>query len=116
MDYRERITAHPDICHGQACIRSTRIPVTVVLDNLAAGLSDEEVLRTYPSLLEEDLKAALAYAADIARHNEAWQIAKIKSAIAEADANPGRGVPHEEVEKWLRTWGTPNELPPPRCK
>ena len=67
MDYRERITVHPDICHGQVCIRSTRVPVTVVLDNLAAGLSHKEILESYPTLSEADLKAAIAYAADLAR-------------------------------------------------
>jgi uncharacterized protein (DUF433 family) len=67
MDYRDRITAHPDICHGQAIIRSTRIPVTVILDNLSAGLSYKEILESYPTLSQADLKATLSYAADLAR-------------------------------------------------
>jgi|SRR6516162_1147008 uncharacterized protein (DUF433 family) len=116
MDYHDRITNDPDICHGHACIRSARIPVTVVLDNLAAGMPQQEILKSYPALSVADLKAAMAYAADIARHHEARLIARIESAVAEADANPGRGLAQEEVEKWLRTWGTPNEPPPPRCK
>lgn len=48
-------------------MRGTRIPVAVVLDNLAAGLSTEEILAEYPSLQAEDIRAAMAYAADIAR-------------------------------------------------
>ena len=65
MNYYERITTDPDICHGQACIRSTRIPVSVVLDNLAAGQTDEEILKSYPTLTVSDLKAAIAYAGDL---------------------------------------------------
>jgi uncharacterized protein (DUF433 family) len=67
MDWRERITVDPAVCHGQACVRGTRIMVAVVLDNLAAGLGTDEVLRSYPSLTTEDVQAAMAYAADLAR-------------------------------------------------
>lgn len=57
----------PDICHGQACIVGTRIPVAVILDNLASGVMKEELLRDYPSLTSIDIDAALAYAALLAR-------------------------------------------------
>lgn len=67
MDLYERITTDPAVCRGQACITGTRIPVAVVLDNLAAGLTNEEILVEYPSLRPEDVKAAIAYAADLAR-------------------------------------------------
>lgn len=67
MDWRGRITVDPAVCHGQACIKGTRIMVAVVLDNLAAGLGSDQVLRSYPSLEPEDLQAAMAYAADLAR-------------------------------------------------
>jgi uncharacterized protein (DUF433 family) len=67
MDWRERIVTEPTLCHGKACIRGTRIPVSVVLDNLAAGLTSEEILRDYPSLCNADIHAAMAYAAEIAR-------------------------------------------------
>ena len=67
MDWRERITVDPAVCHGQACIKGTRIMVAVVLDNLAAGLEMDEILRSYPSLTAEDVHAAMAYAADLAR-------------------------------------------------
>ncbi len=62
----ERISTHPNICHGKACIRGTRVMVSVVLDNLAGGLTTEEILRSYPSLQTEDIPAALAYAAELA--------------------------------------------------
>lgn len=65
MDWRQRISASPTICHGQACIRGTRIMVSTILDNMAAGLEAAEILKSYPDLTTEDLRAALAYAAAI---------------------------------------------------
>lgn len=67
MDWRDHITVDPKVCHGQACIKGTRIMVSVVLDNLAAGLSPEEILRSYPTLTPEAIQAAISYAADLAR-------------------------------------------------
>ncbi len=67
MDWRERISVDPLICHGKACIKGTRIMVSVILDNLAAGLSHEEILKSYPSLTDEDIQAAISYAAELAR-------------------------------------------------
>lgn len=67
MNWTERITVDPNICHGKACIHSTRVMVSVVLDNLAAGLSPAEVVHSYPSLQLEDVAAAMAYAAELAR-------------------------------------------------
>jgi uncharacterized protein (DUF433 family) len=67
MNYGERITTDPQICHGKACVRGTRIMVSVVLDNLAAGIDRAEILRNYPTLKPEDLQACLAYAAALAR-------------------------------------------------
>jgi uncharacterized protein (DUF433 family) len=55
------------VCHGQACIKGTRIPVAVVLDNLAAGLSAQEIVASYPPLRVDDVRAATAYAAELAR-------------------------------------------------
>jgi len=67
MDWRERITVDPAICHGKACVKGTRIMVSVVLDNLAAGLKPEEILASYPTLTLEDIQAAVSYAAELAR-------------------------------------------------
>ena len=67
MDWREHIVVDPAVCHGQACIRGTRIPAAVVLDNLAAGQSVAEILKSYPSLTEQAIHAAVAYAAELAR-------------------------------------------------
>ena len=67
MDWRERISVDPLVCHGKACIKGTRIMVSVILDNLAADVSPEEILESYPSLSLEDIQAAIAYAAELAR-------------------------------------------------
>ena len=64
MDWQERISTDPRICHGKACIKGTRIMVSVVLDNLAAGVSTEEILKSYPSLAQEDVQAAIAYVSE----------------------------------------------------
>lgn len=67
MDWRARITIDPMICHGKACIKGTRVMASVVLDNLAAGQSREDILRLYPTPRPEDVTAAMAYAAELAR-------------------------------------------------
>ena len=67
MDWRQHITVDPGVLHGKACIRGTRIPVAVVLANLADGLSADEIIRSYPSLTPAGIQAALAYAADLAQ-------------------------------------------------
>ncbi len=67
MDLLERISVDPLICHGKACIKGTRIMVSVILDNLAAGISQDEILKSYPSLKPEDIQAAIAYAAELTR-------------------------------------------------
>jgi uncharacterized protein (DUF433 family) len=66
-DWQERISINPKICHGMACIRGTRIPVAVVLDNIAAGFDKNEIIQSYPALTFEDIQAALAYAAELAQ-------------------------------------------------
>lgn len=66
-DWKERVTVNAQVCHGKACIKGTRIMVSVVLDNLAAGVTEAEILRSYPSLAKEDIQAAIAYAAELAR-------------------------------------------------
>ncbi len=67
MNWRERITVDPGICHGQACIKGTRIPVSVIMDNLAEGLTPEDILQSYPSLEIDDIRAAMNYAAELTR-------------------------------------------------
>ena len=65
MRWEEHITIDPSICHGKACIRGTRIMVSVILDNLAEGVSPEGIMKSYPSLRPESIRAAIAYAAEL---------------------------------------------------
>ena len=64
---RARITSDPKVCGGQPALRGTRVPVHVVLGFLAAGDSVDDVLREYPQLTRADIRAALDYAARLAR-------------------------------------------------
>jgi uncharacterized protein (DUF433 family) len=64
----DRITFNPEQCGGRPCIRGMRIRVKDVLDLLAAGLSDAEILADYPYLEAEDIRACLAYAAEESNH------------------------------------------------
>lgn len=66
MNWRDRISTDSKICYGKACITGTRVMVSVILDNLAAGASIEDIMRGY-HLGREDIQAALHYAADLAR-------------------------------------------------
>ncbi len=66
MVWQERISVDPATCHGKACIKGTRVMVTVVLDNLAAGETPAEIARAY-HLMVDDVQAAIAYAAELAK-------------------------------------------------
>ena len=66
MNWKDRISVDPNVCHGKACIKGTRVMVSVILDNLAAGESHEAIIRGY-NVTEEDIQAALHYAAELAR-------------------------------------------------
>jgi uncharacterized protein (DUF433 family) len=67
MDWKPHITADPQIMHGAVCFRGTRVPVSVVLDKLAAGETAASILSEYPTLRPEHIPAAIGYAADLAR-------------------------------------------------
>ncbi|MEK7854771.1 MAG: DUF433 domain-containing protein [Acidobacteriota bacterium] len=68
MSYMDRITIEPDKCGGRPCIRGLRIRVKDVLDLLAAGVSQKEILEDYPYLEPEDIKACLEFAAAQSDH------------------------------------------------
>ena len=59
MDWQDYITVDPNVCHGQACIAGTRVMVTVILNNLAAGLTAKEIAESYPSVSADAVTAAL---------------------------------------------------------
>jgi len=66
-DLLERLDSNPDICGGQVCVKGTRIPVSLILDMLSGGDTIEDLLEGYPTLKREDIAAALAYGAWLAR-------------------------------------------------
>lgn len=68
--WEERISVNPKVCHGKPCIQGTRIMVSVILDNLAKGLTPQEIADEYPPLTVRDVRAAVAYAAALARDEE----------------------------------------------
>ena len=63
----QRISVNPNICFGKPCIRGTRIWVSLILDFLASGMRIDEILIEYPQLTEEDIRAAIAYGAEMSR-------------------------------------------------
>jgi len=69
LNWRERISVDPDICHGKACIKGTRVMVSIILDNLAVGLPEDEILASYPSLERKDIRAAISYAAELSKES-----------------------------------------------
>jgi uncharacterized protein (DUF433 family) len=66
-NWKRHLTSKPGICGGQLCAKGTRIPVVVILDSLAEGASEAEVLHSYPTLMRTHIRAAIAYAAALAR-------------------------------------------------
>ena len=67
LNWRDHITVDPMICHGRACVTGTRVLVTTILDNLAAGMQVEDIVKSYPSITRQSVQAAVAYAADLAK-------------------------------------------------
>jgi uncharacterized protein (DUF433 family) len=65
----ERISIDPAVCFGKPCIKGTRIWVSLILDQLAGGVSERDLLTNYPQLSHEDVLAAIAYGAEAARQN-----------------------------------------------
>lgn len=70
----KRISVDPKICSGKPCIRGTRIYIAIILDAMAEGLTPEDVIDHYPQLTLDDIRAALAYAAELSREN-VWKVA-----------------------------------------
>lgn len=70
MDLTDRIELNPRVCNGKPVIKGTRIPVTVILDQIAEGESWDDLLTGYPGLTKEDIQAALLYAKGSLDHTE----------------------------------------------
>lgn len=67
LNWRQFLESNPKVCHGALCAKGTRVLVTNILDSLAEGASREEILKSYPSLKDDHIDAALSYAAELAR-------------------------------------------------
>jgi uncharacterized protein (DUF433 family) len=65
--WQDRVSIDPNVRHGAPCIRGTRVPVAVIVGSLADGMTDEEIRQAYPQLTSDDVRAALAYAAEAVR-------------------------------------------------
>ena len=63
----DRIVIDPNVCFGKPCIKGTRIWVSLILDFLASGETAEQILEAYPQLIADDIRAAIAYGAEVAR-------------------------------------------------
>ncbi|WP_340103475.1 DUF433 domain-containing protein [Rhodohalobacter sp. 8-1] len=70
-----RITLNPEICHGKPTIRNKRYTVELILDLLSAGMTESEILKDYPALENEDIKACLAYASKITKSKSYFKTA-----------------------------------------
>jgi uncharacterized protein (DUF433 family) len=72
-DIAARVQTDPTVFGGLPCIRGTRIPIAVILDGIAEGLTPEQIIDHYPQLTEEDIRAAAAYAAALSREH-IWKL------------------------------------------
>jgi len=63
----DRISVNPNICFGKPCIKGTRIWVSLILDLLASGMTNKEIFNEYPQITEEDIRACIAYGAEMSR-------------------------------------------------
>ena len=66
MKFPDRVEAKPTVMMGKPCVKGTRIPVHLLLEKMAVGESSERLLRAYPQLTSDDLRACLEYAAALA--------------------------------------------------
>ena len=69
LAWQERIVIAPDLHHGEPCIKGTRIPVATIVGSLADGMTPSEIRAAYPQLSDQDIRAALAYAAELTRED-----------------------------------------------
>lgn len=66
--WQQHIVIDPEIHHGEPCIKGTRIPVSIIIGSLADGMTFDEILSYYPQLSHDHIRAALAYAAEMMKH------------------------------------------------
>lgn len=74
MDWRERIVLDPNILAGKPVVRGTRLAVEFIIDLLAQGWTEDEILRNYPGLVPEDIRACLRYASEILKAEKVYPL------------------------------------------
>ncbi len=77
MTVEDRIEINPKVMLGKPVVRGTRIPVELILRKLAEGASEKDLLDAYPRLTREDIRAAIAFAADTVAHEETLPVAQV---------------------------------------
>ena len=105
----DRISINPNVCHGQPCVKGTRIMVWLILEYLANGSTFEEILDAYPTLACDDIQACLAYGAEASRDEWDATIGLLNDPGARRDVEEGReqalrseGRSWREIEKDVR--------------
>jgi len=83
INWEEHVVVDATVCGGQPCVKGTRIPIAVLLDGLAEGLSPAELIDHYPQISLADIGAALGYAAELARES-VWKIASVPDSAVES--------------------------------
>jgi uncharacterized protein (DUF433 family) len=74
MNWQERIIVDPQILVGKPVIKGTRLAVEFIVDLLAQGWSDDEILRNYPGITQDDIRACLSYASEILRAEKIYPL------------------------------------------
>jgi uncharacterized protein (DUF433 family) len=103
MDWKQYISTDPNILHGAICFAGTRVPVTVVLDNLADGAAPAEILRQYPTLRAEHVPAALSRLAQGQQAANSKAVASHRTPDLRCVASVSRGRNRN------RSWPSANE-------
>lgn len=96
-----RISIAPQICGGKPCVRGHRIWVSLILDLLADGVSERDILANYPGLTAEDIRACIDYGKSEVTSFPDHHGVELAHRLAEADENPSSGDPWEEFRKRL---------------
>ena len=73
-EFMARIISHPDLRGGEPCIKGTRIPVSMIVANVAQGLTRQDIIREYPQLRDEDITAALMYASESVHQESIYEL------------------------------------------
>ncbi len=101
MELSDLIVSDPEVMSGAPCFRGTRVPVSVLFENLAAGMTVEEILETWPSLSREDVLAVLELAGEEAQRHAARAPARRRSCSTRASLDPSFApFPRARQPRW----------------